>query len=36
MLLVVKENEAADPTNISFFGAQAVMLEARNDPDLIQ
>jgi uncharacterized protein YlxW (UPF0749 family) len=36
MLLVVKENEAPDPANVSALGAQAEMLDANNSSDLIQ
>jgi hypothetical protein len=36
MLLVVKENEAPDPTDVGALGAQAEMLYANDGSNLIQ
>jgi len=36
MLFVVKENETTNPAHIGFFGAQAVVPEARHNSDLIE
>lgn len=36
MLLVVKEDEAADPANVGALGTETEMFDANNSSDLIQ